>query len=983
MRRRRRRSRQGSSASSGGGGVSKSSNSNTKRRTSRRKKSNSFGEENSNNDASSSEISAASASADVKLRNELLRKPCPDLKSVLKICQGPLMGIIPPSSRSDVWEAILLLGERQRRMRALASSGVSSSTSSPAMVPELDVLRLEQRIKETPLNLKRQRVVRLDAERTRPEHASLRTPEMQSLLVRLLTYFCRDKNIRYKQGLNEVLAPFVLLRTPRLSDAAIYALFERFVSRFVLHMYTDDDFVPLQCALRGFEILLIYHDAELASYLRKHGITPEMYATPWFLTHFARNVPLATLMFLWDALLLADDHLVDLHMYFAVAFVMNNRRAILRTHSSDLPILMTSMQGIEPCTPSSAPMGQLKGLESEAAAMSLLHSAKGLRESTPSEFVDRIRDLLYSADRAPTRADLLAMESMHCVSVGAEAVIRGIWSGPALLAPPKERMRFLSFGSEAEVHDGFVDVAGDDVDADASSAVNYIVLDCREIEEFEASHFNGNHVYHLDPDMVSTPQRLQVALDTFAFVYGIKPQKSAPNSHVELAKKGSSLSSADASELSMSRVPGGVRICIVGAHRKPLPPLPPPVEDPPQDADEPLGAAAVAELNNPGAELALKMIECGFDRVCVLGCEWKAVERLVGSIKLSETAIVHDSPCPPGRSFDDFVSVRKQQNDELEDSPSSENETSQVSGEGWEVVPKDAGELDEAVPPNCEEAKSELADAVTSVTTVEIDHVDLVKATTKDGEDERKTVSDDGGDAKDSGVKTPPNSKRSISLRSIFQGLSTGRSKEKEAHSEPPKTRAKSPSLNFMSRLGSLIKGKNAAANRLDAYSMKDASGYLTHPFLFHEGGARSWVILDEWLESCDQHGDPGETFEGGLWTMSMENNSLSDACSEDELLAVTKKHLIHLQRHHEDPSLVQILAVFNLEDLLRVTSRRSIKKLVIVEVKIPESENSEYEIGTGTGVVLKFFLEAPSKFIDTISKNFRLVRAAGSGDSV
>jgi RNase H-fold protein (predicted Holliday junction resolvase) len=64
----------------------------------------------------------------------------------------------------------------------------------------------EDEIRSTVKDLENQRVVRADAERTRgSENLDKDTIEL------ILTKYCKNNNIKYKQGLNEVLAPFMYM----------------------------------------------------------------------------------------------------------------------------------------------------------------------------------------------------------------------------------------------------------------------------------------------------------------------------------------------------------------------------------------------------------------------------------------------------------------------------------------------------------------------------------------------------------------------------------------------------------------------------------------------------------------------------------------------------------------------------------------------------------------------------------------------------
>jgi hypothetical protein len=51
---------------------------------------------------------------------------------------------------------------------------------------------------------------------------------VEERVVSILTFFCKSRGVAYRQGLNEVLAPFLMLR---VSDATAYHLLVGMVSR--------------------------------------------------------------------------------------------------------------------------------------------------------------------------------------------------------------------------------------------------------------------------------------------------------------------------------------------------------------------------------------------------------------------------------------------------------------------------------------------------------------------------------------------------------------------------------------------------------------------------------------------------------------------------------------------------------------------------------------------------------------------------------
>ncbi len=55
-----------------------------------------------------------------------------------------------------------------------------------------------------------------------------RKPSVEERVVAILTFFCKSRGVSYKQGLNEVLAPLMLLHVP---DAVAYGLLTAMVNK--------------------------------------------------------------------------------------------------------------------------------------------------------------------------------------------------------------------------------------------------------------------------------------------------------------------------------------------------------------------------------------------------------------------------------------------------------------------------------------------------------------------------------------------------------------------------------------------------------------------------------------------------------------------------------------------------------------------------------------------------------------------------------
>jgi len=159
-----------------------------------------------------------------------------------------------------------------------------------------------------------QRVIRVDCERTRGSHEEFRCEKNRLIMESIITFYCKSQNVKYKQGMNEVLAPFVYLKfeldkdnhlgeESRPSWSIIFQMYYAFIEIYLSKMFDDEDFKFLQKCCILFRSLLRYHAPALSARLDSGSVTPEMYVTPWFLTLFASKTSLHALLEIWDHLI--------------------------------------------------------------------------------------------------------------------------------------------------------------------------------------------------------------------------------------------------------------------------------------------------------------------------------------------------------------------------------------------------------------------------------------------------------------------------------------------------------------------------------------------------------------------------------------------------------------------------------------------------------------------------------------------------------
>ena len=103
----------------------------------------------------------------------------------------------------------------------------------------------------------------------------------------------------------------------------------------ILIMYIILGVQALQTQLASYHSLLYYYDAELSAYLSRQGMTADIYAPSWFITLFARRLPVHIALYLWDLLLQSNkSHLIIL---IGVAFILKHRELLMNKSAESLP----------------------------------------------------------------------------------------------------------------------------------------------------------------------------------------------------------------------------------------------------------------------------------------------------------------------------------------------------------------------------------------------------------------------------------------------------------------------------------------------------------------------------------------------------------------------------------------------------------------------------------------------------------------------
>lgn len=305
----------------------------------------------------------------------------------------PFNGAIPHEVRGAVWLLLLRL-----RVESLLAEDASAFAQS-AREAVADHNSKEQ--------------IEKDVERTRPGLARFKQPAVRGALLRLLSLFCVRRNVAYVQGFNELLAPFVLLADTGGNPRVVFALFSEFVTRFAPWMLETSEsrvFDILKRMFKYFGRLLLYHDPELYWLLERHMMTPDLYATSWFVTLFARNFTVESVLALWDLLLLEDNPLGT--SFFGIALLCSKRDELLSVDESRIPETLMMLTANSP--------DEVRRLWKIGSKMRTVH--------TPPSFQRLMTDRLLQTPGKHSRVGLSAARAMQasvCLQTTPDDLVAG------------------------------------------------------------------------------------------------------------------------------------------------------------------------------------------------------------------------------------------------------------------------------------------------------------------------------------------------------------------------------------------------------------------------------------------------------------------------------------------------------------------------------------------------------------------------------
>ncbi len=200
---------------------------------------------------------------------------------------------------------------------------------------EITVIDKDETILTTVPDRTDQNVIKIDAKRTRFKEKNL-FPGFEKYLELILTYYCKVKNIAYKQGINEIFGALLLMKykMKKLKILTIFNIGESLINKFLSNYYYVKDLNYLKFGINLFSLLLRYHEPNIYYYLDKFEVPHELYATNWLLTLRAQKLNLDIFYFLLDNLIKINDPLFI--NFILVALIKSKRELLLLSEGKNL-----------------------------------------------------------------------------------------------------------------------------------------------------------------------------------------------------------------------------------------------------------------------------------------------------------------------------------------------------------------------------------------------------------------------------------------------------------------------------------------------------------------------------------------------------------------------------------------------------------------------------------------------------------------------
>lgn len=259
-----------------------------------------------------------------------------------------LVEYLPPDRM--YWERVL--GGRRAAFWALVAEVTVDPTNDPLASDDHPLSeRNDSQWREYFEDAQLRNVIRKDVERTHPDLH--RMASLKDSLERMLFVYAKvHPELKYRQGMNELAAPFLLVfaeeRGVDLSDveADAYFCFDIVMTEVkVCYSLVETETEGIERQLREFRALFRIKDPDLERHFEELKIETRFYALRWLRIWLAREFCMPELLRLWDSFLTSEQRLGWVR-YVCVAMLIRIREALL---AADFVECMKLLLHYPPC----------------------------------------------------------------------------------------------------------------------------------------------------------------------------------------------------------------------------------------------------------------------------------------------------------------------------------------------------------------------------------------------------------------------------------------------------------------------------------------------------------------------------------------------------------------------------------------------------------------------------------------------------------
>ncbi|EAR97282.2 rab-GTPase-TBC domain protein (macronuclear) [Tetrahymena thermophila SB210] len=252
-----------------------------------------------------------------------------------------------------------------------------------------------------------QQVLQRDLNRTRNSEEYFKKEKTQQNLQLIATFYCISNQVNYQQGMLDIIAPFLLLRSPTFKLPKCYAYFNAFMNKYfpeVLKARISDRGKSLphaNCSIALCKILLKYHSQKLSKLLVELDIDLSATVTQWILTMFSQGTRLDLVYLIYDEYLKRSN--CNYIFYLAIGLILTQEEEIWNKYEEDQDSVIIFFNK------------KIKNLETKECVQKLFLKADQIKNNTPKSFEHFIDNIGFNDHSILSIEDIQNMLNLNLV----------------------------------------------------------------------------------------------------------------------------------------------------------------------------------------------------------------------------------------------------------------------------------------------------------------------------------------------------------------------------------------------------------------------------------------------------------------------------------------------------------------------------------------------------------------------------------------